>query len=145
MLLSQLIKQEESDMTVSVDEMLWPIVTLTYEGSAGGAEMASSINFYQRMFVRGQRFCVVLDTRRSSPPSIANMQIFKRFVDQNARDFKALCAGISFVMSGGVVMRMALRSLLQISSPPFPHRFCAETQEAIQWCEGQLQLTPIAA
>ena len=126
-------------MPIQIDETSWPVVLMTYDKQMGESEMHSTILFYQRMFVRGQRFTAVLDLRNAAPPSLANMQSFKRFVDANTEAFKQTCAGLAFVVSGGIIMRMALRSLMQISPPPFANHVCVDLAEGRRWCERQLQ------
>jgi hypothetical protein len=126
-------------MPIHIDETSWPVVLMTYDKQMGEPEMHSAVLFYQRMFVRGQRFAVILDLRNAAPPSLANMQSFKRFVDNNTDAFRRTCVGLAFVVSGGIIMRMALRSLMQISPPPFANLVCVELAEGRAWCEGQLQ------
>ena len=126
-------------MPLYIDEDNWPIAKLIYKGVNGPDEMHSSIRFYQRMFVRNQRFCVIVDTRESQQPALSEMRVFSAFTKKHHDDFKTFCGGVAFILSGGVLIRMALRAMMQIAAPPFPQHTCTEMAEAEQWCRSQLQ------
>jgi|JI10StandDraft_1071094.scaffolds.fasta_scaffold1942203_1 hypothetical protein len=127
-------------MTLRIDEDRWPIAKLIFTDKNGTDEMQSAIRCYQRLFLRSQRFAVISDARTAPPPALSDMRVFSAFCKQYEADFKRLCAGVAFVLPGGVLMRMAIRTLMQLVDPPFPRHVCTEVTEAEQWCREQLNL-----
>ena len=113
---------------------------LIFTDKNGTDEMQGAIRYYQRLFLRSQPFTIVSDARAAPSPAFSDMRVFSAFCKQHEADFKRLCAGVAFVLPGGVLMRMAIRTLMQLVDPPFPKHVCTEVTEAEQWCREQLKL-----
>jgi hypothetical protein len=128
---------------IEVDDTMWPLVVIRYNGPRTEADWHAMFAAYDRMHTRRERFATINDTTSSPLPSAVERSMIgehaKRHEDATRRYLVATCMVIE-----NAIMRGALTAIHWVYRPAYKLFICATLHEAYVVAARELREEGIA-
>ena len=125
------------DTHLSVDTSRWPIVVLTYRGSATDKEWAGHLReIEEKVLDRRERFVHVIDQSRGHVPDPFKRAIIVGHQLKMESRYRKYCLGEAYVAAPD--MHRAMAPVFQQAKPPYPCAFVETFDEAMRWAKERI-------
>jgi hypothetical protein len=122
---------------VEFDEEQFPLVVVTPIGPLDFSTFEVYLAQLDAWLVRGQRFAMVLDTRRSAPLPAVLRRRHAEWMAARKAALERWCAGGAIAITDPLI-RGTLTAILWVQPLPFRHQVVKTREEGEEWCRTQL-------
>jgi hypothetical protein len=125
--------------SVSYDDSKWPLFHVTLPlGDMSDESFARLLSRLDGLFLRGERFGILLDVRRSPPLGAKRRQLVAEHAKSSFGRFPGRCAGVAVVLSSSI-QRGVFTAIQWILRDTHPARAFATVREAESWLVSELR------
>lgn len=126
---------------IRFDETRFPIVVVTFAGTATDAEFHAYLAAMSRMIRKKQVTATILDASEAGSTPAVQRRLQAEWLKINAELLRVYSAGTAFVITSPLV-RGALTAILWVQPMPSPHTVVGTLGQAEAWAKKQLAAHP---
>jgi hypothetical protein len=119
------------------DDSAWPLVRIRLPAELAASEFEASLDYIDSLFLRGQRFAVLLDVRDAPPLSAPQRKLVADRSNAMYARYPTRLAGMALMLSSAL-QRGIFTAIRWLIPRGYPTRAFAGTVEAERWLRAQL-------
>jgi len=119
------------------DDSEWPLVRIRLPAGLAASEFEASLDYIDRLFLRGQRFAVLLDVRDAPPLSAPQRKLVADRSNAMYARYPTRLAGMALILSSAI-QRGIFTAIQWLVQRGHPTRAFAGSVEAERWLRAQL-------
>jgi hypothetical protein len=121
------------------DDSQWPLVRIRLPAALDTAELVVSLDYIDALFLRGERFAVLIDVRDAPPLTAPQRKLVAERSDAMYARYPTRLAGMALILSSAI-QRGVVTAIQWLVKGGFPTRVFARLVDAEIWLRAQLDV-----